>query len=988
MHLNSPRCFDRIMVTFMHHNTVPRPSDYQWFGFRSASGELIVPTLILKSKPLPEFMHRRNREEEDKWSYHAALPFEASGKSRLHNEALELMFPSKHPLRQYVDFNIYSADTHNLRAPLCDKVHPDSLLEGRALLLDSIWYWDDVDNCPARHIEAEQYFGLGYDKGNAELEEGETDLRMERLYCFSSLRVNSCLNPATQEIRTATVIRGLLKDCGVTARYNKLKALQISQRRQGGDGRGQIDLEDSEFPEFSTDLIDRISSQVGLNVDDKKSQIVKYINRYFGVVDSQGDSKNIIQKVWCDVSRCFDIKYTSFENLAGIYCNCVIGVPKDKPNQAGEFEVMEVEVFKMWRVHPLKRIYMGVVFNAIPGFYHRENNPLAPRERAFNMFSRENILSLDEMRMRYNNCLYRADVIPWFVQVVLCKYDYFAYDTLTRLLLTKILRPEKRTALSIMIHGAQGTGKSLFLESYARLFGRHSLVTYSDDDFSGKFNALLEGKIFVYCNESDRRRSKGNTGTSKALKSQNYLVVEHKGKDRYRAHNYLMLASDTNHKHALNIDLDGRRDFVLQVLDSMIGQKPFYTELARQLEMHNQGRTYIAAWLYEEYLRVGEKGLDEFDCGHNWGEGEMTVFTNEQRLLSTTGPEGVFIEWVKRGYHVHPNAMTYRVHMRSARLKKGDAMMYEPRFIDEPEKHPFWCRAVAFDDLYQEYVSTVSSSVGTENGHSGKQQHTKNLFKTELASFFNIRSDTSTKRSHVKEWLQQSRTETLFTVPRELGNDAKVLVVYFQLSLTDQRKELRIKKRGLPFDQESTAPQLHRGQKRSRDEADGDQQHSDDEQQALDDEAVMELTGNPGTSTRAKVARTEAWERRKQEEEGVAGNPLLAGFDVKVETHFPKLDDDQLMPANGPWRQDATGKDVLFDPFLLGFRGYEKSHPPRPSFGIPPFPAQLESVRYLAYKQERGLGELDERDPAPAPAPALARVIAEMEDGDVPDDDL
>lgn len=133
----------------------------------------------------------------------------------------------------------------------------------------------------------------------------------------------------------------------------------------------------------------------------------------------------------------------------------------------------------------------------------------------------------------------------------------------------------KKGSAVILKSKAKGTGKGHLAGCIARLLGPYSGAEISKpEQITGRFNSVLERRLFQACDEATYA---GNYGDDAALKNaitQPTLIIERKGIDPITVANYTRFMFLTNKDWVVRVDgSDERRYFVLEVSDANSSNK-------------------------------------------------------------------------------------------------------------------------------------------------------------------------------------------------------------------------------------------------------------------------------------------------------------------------------------------------------------------------------------------------------------------------------
>ncbi len=233
------------------------------------------------------------------------------------------------------------------------------------------------------------------------------------------------------------------------------------------------------------------------------------------------------------------LTFFTFPNFEKLYCN----TPKIGTQRAS----------KLWLEAPDRRTYRRVGF-APPGA-----PPLS--EGCYNLW-RGFAVSPDP----------RPDPdrrIPRFLehlQEVIADGDACVADYVSDLLASNVQRPGDPIGKVLVLRSEQGRGKSIFLEYFGKLFGRHGLAISSYKQIVGEFNGHLSGKVFVLADDAIWGGHRESLGTLKHLVTQRTIPIQRKNIDIDPEPNYIQLYATTNEEWAWPAGSHERRGIVIDVV--------------------------------------------------------------------------------------------------------------------------------------------------------------------------------------------------------------------------------------------------------------------------------------------------------------------------------------------------------------------------------------------------------------------------------------
>ena len=138
------------------------------------------------------------------------------------------------------------------------------------------------------------------------------------------------------------------------------------------------------------------------------------------------------------------------------------------------------------------------------------------------------------------------------------------YQYVLRWLALPIQRPGAKMHSAVVIHGPQGTGKSLFFESYLKIYGPYGIVL-GQEALEDKFNAdWAEKKLFVLADEVLARQDMFHTKNRlKGFITGDTIRVNPKNVAAHKEKNCMNIVFLSNERQPLVIENDDRRHCVI-----------------------------------------------------------------------------------------------------------------------------------------------------------------------------------------------------------------------------------------------------------------------------------------------------------------------------------------------------------------------------------------------------------------------------------------
>ncbi len=249
-----------------------------------------------------------------------------------------------------------------------------------------------------------------------------------------------------------------------------------------------------------------------------------------------------------------------------------------------------IGVGSWWFDQPRRRQYSTVVFQPgldIPGVFNLDTGfKYEPKPGVLHIkyleHMRENICSGNEEHFSY--------LLKWMARVVQF--------------------PRTQSESAIVLQGERGTGKTLFVENFGKLFGRHWITVSDNRHLTGNFNAHLGHCVFVHADEAWRGRDIRHEGVLKTLITGKRISIEMKGVDVQDRDNYIHLMMSCNDRDAIPAGDHERRFLVLDVSSAKRQDTEYFRAIMTDLE--DEGRNTGYSNLL--YFLLTEVDLSNFDA--------------------------------------------------------------------------------------------------------------------------------------------------------------------------------------------------------------------------------------------------------------------------------------------------------------------------------------------------------------------------------------
>eukprot|EP00727_Mastigamoeba_balamuthi_P004431 m51a1_g13987 hypothetical protein (555) ;mRNA; r:1044815-1046479 len=241
----------------------------------------------------------------------------------------------------------------------------------------------------------------------------------------------------------------------------------------------------------------------------------------------------------------------------------------------GKKHAIKLNAFDLWNASPQRLFFTEMVFA----------DPKKCRPGAFNIWQGYRISKDETCKYRGHHSKYRGK--EFSIETCLEHiFNYFAnknedvYWWLVEWLAQRLQCSFDRSCSVPILMSEKGIGKDLLLsDAMMAIIGKyHSLNTISPEDIAGKFNTVLEGKIYVVYNEAcllDLIK----VDKLKSIVTDKNLRVEHKFVNTYMINNLvnILIFSNGTSEKILDLSLQSRQ-YVHCLCNSTVNKQPQYFE--------------------------------------------------------------------------------------------------------------------------------------------------------------------------------------------------------------------------------------------------------------------------------------------------------------------------------------------------------------------------------------------------------------------------
>jgi hypothetical protein len=165
----------------------------------------------------------------------------------------------------------------------------------------------------------------------------------------------------------------------------------------------------------------------------------------------------------------------------------------------------------------------------------------------------------------------------------ICNGDIETYQYVRKWLAYVFQQPHiVHTAL--VLCGSQGVGKNSFVDPLGVLFGTHFAPLSSISELVSNFNYHLKNAVLIHANEALWGGNKKEIGTVKTMITDEFCLIEGKGKDRIRVPNFKHVILSSNEDWPVHLDSDDRRFLVLKVNEAHKEDHEYFKSIKDELE--------------------------------------------------------------------------------------------------------------------------------------------------------------------------------------------------------------------------------------------------------------------------------------------------------------------------------------------------------------------------------------------------------------------
>jgi phage/plasmid-associated DNA primase len=252
-----------------------------------------------------------------------------------------------------------------------------------------------------------------------------------------------------------------------------------------------------------------------------------------------------------------EIQFSTVADIKNLYRN-------QKISKIVEEKAKLMNPADVWLDHKDRRQYRGIVFT-----------PNQPPNGYFNLWKGFAV------QPKQGDCSLYLELM----QDIICNGDEYHFQYLMDWMADSVQNPGgARPGTAVVLRGLQGTGKGVFATNFGKIFGSHFVHISGQHRLTGKFNNHLKMALMVFVDEGFWAGDRRDTGTLKAMITEEYMLVEPKFQDSFPLKNHMRVIMASNNDWVIPADLEERRFFVLDVSDKRRVDTEYFGKIVRQMD--------------------------------------------------------------------------------------------------------------------------------------------------------------------------------------------------------------------------------------------------------------------------------------------------------------------------------------------------------------------------------------------------------------------
>ena len=285
---------------------------------------------------------------------------------------------------------------------------------------------------------------------------------------------------------------------------------------------------------------------------------VAELNRDFAIVGT-GAGMRVLEKIEAQGELGIEWRFYSFAQFRERVISLPVLAPKTKQTGPGRPATKGEPMGSAWLRHPNARRYTRALVWP-PG-----GTP-CPAD-TYNMWQGWGVDPAPGAGQGYGGAEW--PLIREFLFYVICGGDLGAYVYLVSWIAWRLQNPRALIGTAIALQGLPATGKGSLGKMIDLLYGRHALLTERGDDIVGRFNAILQDKLFVFADEALFHGDPKTAPKFRGMITNRMITIEGKGQAHREILNWIGFMIATNDLRVLDVQVHDRR---LMVINTGTGQ--------------------------------------------------------------------------------------------------------------------------------------------------------------------------------------------------------------------------------------------------------------------------------------------------------------------------------------------------------------------------------------------------------------------------------
>jgi Family of unknown function (DUF5906)/Primase C terminal 2 (PriCT-2) len=316
-----------------------------------------------------------------------------------------------------------------------------------------------------------------------------------------------------------------------------------------------------ELVPLTAEDVERQREQLKLQND----RFLGWLNRDFAIVVESG--KAIVVRWRRDpILRREMLDRITFADFKRMFLNRSIERIHQKPDkQRTKVEITTVNLADFWLTHAKRRQYLdGIAFSPhhpVPASYMNLWRGFVVEPRAGDW------------------SLLRTHVLR-----VICRSDVAHFDYLLNIAARMFQEPHRQGEVAVVIRGAMGAGKGIFLTPLVRAWGQHGLHIMNANHLVGHFNDHLRDCVCLFADEAFYASDKQHERILKGLITESTMMIERKRFDAVQVANMLHIWMSSDSDWVIPVSIGDRRFYVLDAADNRVGHFEYFKEIDKQMK--------------------------------------------------------------------------------------------------------------------------------------------------------------------------------------------------------------------------------------------------------------------------------------------------------------------------------------------------------------------------------------------------------------------